>query len=287
MKTEQDRFTQQESVIKDFLSSLEERYYELEAEEDTASEASVPGADRSAKGLEQVIKAQLEDSKRREEEEKRARKEKERITKERSEAKFRAKSKGLKEEAESISSLATKTPLGTWKDVEDTKVKQSMRELKDWEDKVRKIKQRRTDLIAQMAEAGINPEDILGWTNTVLAINQAATYVREVTDELKSEDAERELHSNATSVMEKLQYPLFEGKDEECFADFKVKLEKAFKHNQTIKSAKATKIKELLRGNAKQHIPDSMDNIDNIYKALERAFGDPTRLLNHKEKSLA
>ena len=30
-----------------------------------------------------------------------------------------------------------------------------------------------------------------------------------------------------------------------------------------------------------------MDNIDDIYKALERAFGDPTRLLNHKKKSLA
>ena len=123
MKTEQDRFTQQESEIKDFLSSLEERYYELEAEEDTASEASVPAVDRSVAGLEQVIKAQLEDSKRREEDEKQARREKERITKERSEAKFRAKLKGLKEEAESISSLATKTPLGTWKDVEDTKVK--------------------------------------------------------------------------------------------------------------------------------------------------------------------
>ena len=83
MKTEQDRFTQQESEIKDFLSSLEERYYELEAEEDTASEASVPGTDRSVTGLEQVMKAQLEDSKRREEKEERAKKEKERVTKER------------------------------------------------------------------------------------------------------------------------------------------------------------------------------------------------------------
>ena len=192
----------------------------------------------------------------------------------------------MKEEAEFISSLATKTPLGTWKDVEDTKVKQSMRELKDWEDKVEKIKQRRTDLIAQMAEAGIIPDDIPGWPNTRLAVNQAANSVQEVSDELKSEDAERELHSNATSVTEKVQYPLFEGKDEECFADFKVKLEKAFKHNQTVKSAKATKIKELLRGNAKNHIPDSMENIDDIYKALDRAFGDPTRLLNYKKKSL-
>ena len=215
MRTKQDNLAQQESEIKEFLSSLEQRYYELEAEEDTASESSVSGTDRNPTGLEQVMKAQLEDSKRREEKEERAKKEKERVIKERSEAKFRAKAKGLKEEAESISSLATKTPLGTWKDVEDTKVKQSMRELKDWEDKVEKIKQRKTDLIAQMAEAGIDPDDILGWTNTVLAINQAALSVQDVSNELKSEDAEGELHSNATSVMEKLQYPLFEGKEEE------------------------------------------------------------------------
>ena len=69
MKTEQDRFAQQESEIKEFLSSLEQCYYELEAEEDTASGGSVSGTDRNPTGLEQVMKAQLEDSKRREEKE--------------------------------------------------------------------------------------------------------------------------------------------------------------------------------------------------------------------------
>ena len=76
MKTEQDRLAQQESEIKEFLSSLEQRYYELEAEEDTASEASVSGTDRNPTGLKQVMKAQLKDSKRREEKEEQDRKEK-------------------------------------------------------------------------------------------------------------------------------------------------------------------------------------------------------------------
>ena len=30
-----------------------------------------------------------------------------------------------------------------------------------------------------------------------------------------------------------------------------------------------------------------MENIDDIYKALDKAFGDPTRLLNYKKKSLS
>ena len=156
MKVEQEKCTQQEGEIQDFLSNLEDRYYELEAEEASTSNISVP----SMASLEEAIKEQPEDSRRREEEEKRVRKEKERIMKEKTEAKFRVISEGLREEAELIFSLATRVPLSTWKNVEDIKIKQSMREIKDWEDNVEKLRQRETDLIAQMADADIIPDDI-------------------------------------------------------------------------------------------------------------------------------
>ena len=138
MKAEQQKCIQQESEIKNFLSSFEDRYYELEAEEASIGEASVPVVDKNVAGLEQVMKEQPENSRRREEEEKWASQEKERITKEIIEAKFHAESKELKREAELISSLASKIPLGTWKNAED---------------KVKRLKQRKADLIAQMAEA--------------------------------------------------------------------------------------------------------------------------------------
>ena len=174
MKAEQDRCTQQESEIKDFLSSLEDRYYELEAEEVSTYKASVPDAHKTKPDLLcKTIREQLEDSRRREEEEKRARQEKERITKEIIEAKFHVKSNGLKEEAEFVSNLATKIPLGTWKNVED---------------KVNKLKQRTTDLIAHMAEVGIILDDVPGWPNTKLAVSQAEDSVQEASNELKFED---------------------------------------------------------------------------------------------------
>ena len=66
----------QEDEIKDFLSNLEDHYYELEAEEASKDEASVPVADKSVAGLEQAMKEQLKDSKGREEEEKRTKQEK-------------------------------------------------------------------------------------------------------------------------------------------------------------------------------------------------------------------
>merc|ERR1712115_39407 len=110
MKAKQEKCTQQEGEIKDFMSSLEDHYYELEVEEASTGEASVPAADKSVAGLEQAMKEQLEDSRRREEEEKQARQEKERIKREITKAKFHVKLNGLKEEAEFISSLATKVP---------------------------------------------------------------------------------------------------------------------------------------------------------------------------------
>ena len=76
MKAEQEKCIQQEGEIKEFLSNLEDRYYELEAEEVSIDEASVPAMDKRMEALEQAMKEQLEDSKRREEEEKRARQEK-------------------------------------------------------------------------------------------------------------------------------------------------------------------------------------------------------------------
>ena len=56
IKTEQERCTQQEGKIQDFLSSLEKRYFELEAEEVSTREASVPALDKSVADFEQVMK---------------------------------------------------------------------------------------------------------------------------------------------------------------------------------------------------------------------------------------
>ena len=84
-----EKYTQQKGEIKDYLSKLEERYYELEAEEVSTCEASVPALDKSVADSEQVVKEQLEDFRRREKEEKCTRQEKERITNEIAEAKLR------------------------------------------------------------------------------------------------------------------------------------------------------------------------------------------------------
>ena len=55
MKAEQERCTQQEREIQDFLSDLEDHYYELEAEEASSSNVSV----HSVAGLKQAMEEQF------------------------------------------------------------------------------------------------------------------------------------------------------------------------------------------------------------------------------------
>ena len=107
MKAEQEKCIQHKTEIKEFLSNLEYRFYELEAEEVSTDEASVSAVDKRVAVLEQAMKEQREDSKRRKEEEKQAREEKERITKENAEASFHVESEGSKEKAELFSNPVT------------------------------------------------------------------------------------------------------------------------------------------------------------------------------------
>ena len=223
-------------------------------DEAKADEASIFIVDKRVTALEQAMKEQLEDSGRREEGE-------QQVKQEKTEANSCVESGGLEEKAEIISSRVTIVPIGTWKDVEDNKVKQSVRELKDWEVEVDKLKQERADLVAETAKHGIIFNDIPVCLDTRQAADQAADSVQEVSNELRSESVEQELHSNVTSAKEKVQHPLFKGREE-------------------------TKIKELLKGSAKYGIPNTLETVNDIYKTLGRAFANPARLLNFKNKIL-
>ena len=88
----------------------------MEAEEVSASKASGPVVNKTKLELPCItIKKQFVNSEGRKEEEKCTRQEKERITREIAEAEFHS----LKPKAETTSGLATKIPIGTWKNIED------------------------------------------------------------------------------------------------------------------------------------------------------------------------
>ena len=65
------------------------------------------------------------------------------------------------------------------------------------------------------------------------------------------------------------------------------KVEKAFIQNRTSKSDQLSKLREILRGNAKKLVPESMiKTIDEAWADLEKAFGDVERVMNYRKKAL-
>ena len=85
-----------------------------------------------------------------------------------------------------------------------------------------------------------------------------------------------------------MKLPTFEGKDEEDYARFKVEVEKAFINNRVTKADKLLKLRDCLKGHARKLIPDALtQDIDEAWAVLDRAYGDPVRLIKSKTEALS
>ena len=104
--------------------------------------------------------------------------------------------------------------------------------------------------------------------------------------ELRAQDTARALHSKDSDKAIDVEWPRFAGKDFEDFAKFKDKLERAFKLAKVSRDMKVDKLRMLLSGHAKDLVPDTVKNLDEAYKLLDEAFGDPSRLVDFKLKVL-
>ena len=63
---------------------------------------------------------------------------------------------------------------------------------------------------------------------------------------------------------------------------FKEKMEYRFKRNQVAKQDKLEKLRESLKGQALRLIPETTEDIDAAWGVLKDAFGDATRVLQHR-----
>ena len=105
--------------------------------------------------------------------------------------------------------------------------------------------------------------------------------------ELRAQDFSRSLHSKDVDKPGEVDWPRFSGKDSEDFNKFKNKLEKAFKLAKISREMKVDKLRTLISGHARDIVPDTVKDIDEAFKLLDDAFGDPSRLIDFKLKSLA
>ena len=90
-----------------------------------------------------------------------------------------------------------------------------------------------------------------------ILVDRVSGDVREAIDAIKKEDDSRELYTLDIAKTDPIKMPVFEGRDDEDFAIFKEKVIKAFAQNRICKDDKVAKLREALRGHAKNLIPES------------------------------
>ena len=109
---------------------------------------------------------------------------------------------------------------------------------------------------------------------------------KDAKEAIVKQDKERGLYSLSKPSGEVLKYPTFSGEPGQDLVKFKEKMVYRFKRNQVCKIDQLEKLRETLKGKALRLVPDSMKDIDSAWSALHNAFGDPSRVLQHRLNSL-
>ena len=202
-------------------------------------------------------------------------------------AKARARSNAVLADGRVLLSDLQEIDIYMWNAVEDTDVTKAMKKIKTWKEDLGKIVKawRETDellIVSNITERNIPGEA----TEAKELVDDLQKIFNDTKKEIETEDLRRNLYSLDISSSAKVNYPAFEGKDDEDWEDFKVKLEKALVDNRVRASDKCDKLRSCLKGHASKLVPSSQNDFTAAMAALEKSFGDSTRLLQFKIKSL-
>ena len=171
-----------------------------------------------------------------------------------------------------------------WEEVSDVEIAKAMRKIKPWREELNRIVKSWRDLKEMATVAGIQNRPEVHETGQ--SVKELQALFQQVVTEVEKEDLSRCLHSLDVSTGAKVSYPNFEGRDDEDWNDFEEKLTKALNDNKVRASDKCEKLRSCLRGHARKLVPDHQKDYVAAMSALEKAFGDGNRLLNHKIDAL-
>ena len=99
---------------------------------------------------------------------------------------------------------------------------------------------------------------------------------------MKKEVNVRALFSLEQSKGEILKYPTFAGDAGQDLVKFKEKMEYRFKRNHVVKQDQLEKLQENLNGQDLRLLPETTEDIDAALEVLKDAFGDATRVFQHR-----
>ena len=172
-----------------------------------------------------------------------------------------------------------------WIDAEDSAVQKAMRNIDKWKEKFTRIRKETREL-----EGIVNGEDLDELTDEMTRlktqVSKTETELDEAVKDIKEADAEKGLLTDRRDRTTPVQFPTFSGSPGEDYLEFSTKFEKAIEGNKIPKSDQLDKLREQLRGKAKNLVPVKTESIEKAWDILKSAFGDPMILLKFRKQGL-
>ena len=171
-----------------------------------------------------------------------------------------------------------------WEEVEDEVISQGVRNLAKWQEQWNQI------------ERSYRKYENMAVRHNFSEINRDAvrtTYEEkremfEVTrDALVKEDSTvRGLYTLEPTRSDIMKYPTFSGASSEDFLQFKETMELRFRENKVKKKEQVSKLRECLRGAALARVPEGVKVIEEAFRRLSEAFGNPSKVMSFQLISL-
>ena len=199
---------------------------------------------------------------------------------------FRSKVKSLEAV---IKIVETRDDSDFWVSADDDLIMSSMKSIDSWEKILVAAEQAFSEfeqLVSVYGEPADSEENGADLSTLKDLLLQIRLDFKDAKEAIVKQDKERGLYSLSKPSGEVLKYPTFSGEAGQDLVKFKEKMVYRFKRNQVCKIDQLEKLRETLKGKALRLVPDSMKDIDSAWSALHNAFGDPSRVLQHRLNSL-
>ena len=103
---------------------------------------------------------------------------------------------------------------------------------------------------------------------------------------IKEDSDVRGLYTLEPTRSDIMKYPVFSGAYSEDYLKFKETMELRFRENKVKKMEQVSKLRECLKGAALERVPDGVKEIEEAFRRLNEAFGNPSKVMAFNLKAL-
>ena len=190
----------------------------------------------------------------------------------------------IKHDLEDLTSEYAEFP--DWQDVEDGQIQRAMGCVKSWKEKYSRVKREIAQLVSIVEGEAL--DDLNDEVSRLkMLVDKTGTELQTAISTIKEADKDKGLFTDQKERTTPLPFPVFSGNPNEDYVEFETKFEKAVVANKISKSDQLEKLREQLRGKAKNQVPAKTDSIERAWELLKSAFGDPMILLRYRKQSLS